>query len=163
MSLPELPLCPVCREVADPRWYYRGVMLCDGCCPRPGARSPVLDALLQALENLGRVVTAPCAACGHVGQEAPPSGQELPVVAGALDAQAESEQTVFALRGAVARLEEAHHGHRVAYGLLKEERDRLAAIVSRVKGLAEAKALNARTSDEWADVGQLRTILGETT
>ncbi len=33
--MPVLPKCPACPngEYADPRWWYRGVMMCDGCCP----------------------------------------------------------------------------------------------------------------------------------
>lgn len=30
-----LPKCPCCDHFADPRFYYRGTMMCDGCCPGP--------------------------------------------------------------------------------------------------------------------------------
>ncbi len=36
--MPDLPDCPLCGEKADPRWYYRRVMFCDGCCPGVGEK-----------------------------------------------------------------------------------------------------------------------------
>lgn len=42
-----------------------------------------------------QVRRVPCVACGHADEEAPPSGEELPVVRGALDAQADAEQRLF--------------------------------------------------------------------
>lgn len=37
---PELPACPMCDQKADPRFYRRGVMMCDGCWPQEGITSP---------------------------------------------------------------------------------------------------------------------------
>lgn len=33
---PTLPDCPMCGEKADPRFYYRDTMFCDGCWPKEG-------------------------------------------------------------------------------------------------------------------------------
>jgi len=52
----ELPDCPQCQQPADPRWYYRGVMMCDGCCPDPGERVPSLDRLLDLHGQVQRLL-----------------------------------------------------------------------------------------------------------
>jgi len=48
-----------------------------------------------------------CVACGHMGPEAPPSGRELPIVKGALDAQADAEKRLIEVLAEVALLREA--------------------------------------------------------
>lgn len=45
----ELPDCFACGQPADPRWYYRERMMCDGCCPNPGETDPRLDRHLDDL------------------------------------------------------------------------------------------------------------------
>ena len=49
----DLPTCPLCGELADPRWYFKGVMFCDGCCPgvRPQTTTWLADRCTHAIQR----------------------------------------------------------------------------------------------------------------
>lgn len=67
----------------------------------PYATIQNLRAKLQTAEE------EPCAACGQPRGVDPPSGEELPIIRGALDAQAEVEKRAYALEEERDRLREA--------------------------------------------------------
>lgn len=87
-----------------------------------------------------------CAACGHVGPESPPSGEELPIVAGALDAQARAERERDKLRNEAADLRAKNAELRAQFEAVEQKR-----VGSALNGWVDLRAQLAEARSEAAE------------